>query len=488
MADSRTIGTGMEAAITILAVIVLLVVVHGIATRSWRPAEPREELPFRHAGFSVEGVATGRRFGEVLRDARVSRGLSQRDVAKLVQISRARYQRIESGVVTPPDDELLLGRIASSLDVELELLCKLRRMERADALQRPTVMTGFQQAVKDVPILDVIRALQRALEEVGTAKERERFNEQAVQPVLKLQQGGLARVANSDVAMTGFVAHVTKFMPPHKRRRVFENAIHRLTYDVHLDANASDRQSELRPTQLLLDFATEVSPPFLDQADVEDAASGLLFSRSGRKREGSSLPIDVLRLIENHPRLTLVPLEPYDCWTDNGCPFLGRAVWAPDGSQIIINISKALLSARDDGTRRACRFTLAHELGHAALHLLRMSPGSVPRMLEEERKWIEWQANCFGASVLIPSTIVFRSLYETYKRPIVRASSWKSWISKVNRTPVMLGGVRFESMIEMFDVNPTPLMIRLRNLLLPDDATARNRRAGGNVSTAGIQG
>ena len=87
-----------------------------------------------------------------------------------------------------------------------------------------------------------------------------------------------------------------------------------------------------------------------------------------------------------------------------------------DGTKIVVRIPRHIRHSAFMGDGYA-RFTIAHELGHAALHLDKLTQGAVlPRRLAGNAlpKWIpkfksaEHQANVFGAALLINDVVARR--------------------------------------------------------------------------------
>lgn len=110
----------------------------------------------------------------------------------------------------------------------------------------------------------------------------------------------------------------------------------------------------------------------------------------------------------------------------------------PVGKMILIDSS---LSDPDTGNIAKFNFTLAHELGHLALHrklTIERNEVSVTEGIQDtdveisnengrlvtDADWMEWQANCYAACLLMPEEFVRFKILEIKKRegiPINRA-------------------------------------------------------------------
>jgi transcriptional regulator with XRE-family HTH domain len=72
-----------------------------------------------------------------MRAARLKRGLSQSDMARLVGTSQPTYSRIESGFIQKPDEEIL-KRIAESLKIRIDDLFLRENLEELPPQMRQT--------------------------------------------------------------------------------------------------------------------------------------------------------------------------------------------------------------------------------------------------------------------------------------------------------------------------------------------------------------
>ena len=150
-----------------------------------------------------------------------------------------------------------------------------------------------------------------------------------------------------------------------------------------------------------------------------------------------------------------------------------------------LNRSARLIAIADQLMPRTKRFTLAHEIGHLLLHPGLHHHREMPiHGLGEPRDPVEpeeLQANHFAGCLLVPTSLLKRAFcsmfkveYLTMTDDVAYALIGEDYMSLMNSPPYSLafhrcvGGVerfrgrQFQSLVDLFQVHPTTMAIRLR--------------------------
>ena len=151
--------------------------------------------------------------------------------------------------------------------------------------------------------------------------------------------------------------------------------------------------------------------PFIAKEKIEEEASNLL--TEAYKELGITLdgPVDIESIIECHLELSVgyAPLEP---------GILG-ALYVAEKQ---VEINESILTDNDKRSTGIFNFTLAHEAGHYILHapLLAAHSQNVICRKKDEYLNIEWQANFFASSLLMPSEPFIKAFHDCYPESFYR--------------------------------------------------------------------
>jgi transcriptional regulator with XRE-family HTH domain len=130
------------------------------------------ELPRKHDGDLASFEVANK-----MRVARLKRGLSQSQMAVLVDTSQPTYSRIESGLIAEPKDKEILQRIADFLKVPLNDLYARENLEELASQTKQTTSDAED-------IYQRIRILKKLLDE-GIVTQNE-FNKKKEELVARL--------------------------------------------------------------------------------------------------------------------------------------------------------------------------------------------------------------------------------------------------------------------------------------------------------------
>jgi Zn-dependent peptidase ImmA (M78 family) len=140
------------------------------------------------------------------------------------------------------------------------------------------------------------------------------------------------------------------------------------------------------------------------------------------------------------------------------------------------------------------RFTAAHEVGHWVLHRWNYknwklaTPKSSPGELEDDEKslcrldertpqdWLEWQANVFAASLVMPRATFQKALVDTQLALGITRNVGIVWISdaEYSQRDFKLVGNRLAN---IYGVSLTSIRVRLNTLRLLQDQSAAQTRS-----------
>lgn len=118
---------------------------------------------------------------EMLRKARLAKGLTFREVAQFVGISPGNVSEIENGRRLPPKDENILGKFAKLLGIDRDALVRsaqiTRKAKTDDTIgnvlaEDPELALSFYLMVEDKDSETVRDALRRAVEMMNHNKEK----------------------------------------------------------------------------------------------------------------------------------------------------------------------------------------------------------------------------------------------------------------------------------------------------------------------------
>jgi hypothetical protein len=163
------------------------------------------------------------------------------------------------------------------------------------------------------------------------------------------------------------------------------------------------------------------SVPFLREEVIEGEAEMLLAEFGREHGEVVCPPVPIDEIIELHLKLEF---EIRDLQTLFGFGDVHGAIWFRERR---IAVDEQLDPARHPGKRGRYHFTLAHEAGHWRLHRKHYTvpegqrdlfdgepkPSYICRSTEKKLP-VEWQADCFAASLLMPYKLV-RSAWEEWR-------------------------------------------------------------------------
>ncbi len=208
--------------------------------------------------------------------------------------------------------------------------------------------------------------------------------------------------------------------------------------------------------------------PFIAKEKIEEEASHLL--TEAYKGLGVTLdgPVDIESIIELYLELPVgyAPLE---------SGVLG-ALYVAEKQ---IEINENILPDKDKRSTGIFNFTLAHEAGHYILHapLLAAHSQNVICRKKDEYLTIEWQANFFASSLLMPREPFIKAFDENYRdsiyrdaeRLIVKCFADKKYCRKILfkgkaiSEDTILDEV-FAGLAKQFAVSPRAAVIRLKHL------------------------
>jgi len=160
--------------------------------------------------------------------------------------------------------------------------------------------------------------------------------------------------------------------------------------------------------------------PFLHEKQIEREADVLLAEFSERFFAIAKPPVPIDEIVELH--LSLV-LEIKDMKSLFPFADVHGAIWFERGR---IGIDQSLDPATNPNRRGRYHFTLAHEVGHWQLHRRHFLTNHAERRLfddgspkpdvvcrsSDRKKRVEWQADAFAATLLMPRRMVFAAWHD----------------------------------------------------------------------------
>jgi len=93
-------------------------------------------------------------FGEFIKEKRISNSITLREFCKLIETDASNWSKVERGLLSPPQDEEKLKKIANVLDIAIgsETWKELKDMARIDAGIIPEDILSDEQTVRSLPM------------------------------------------------------------------------------------------------------------------------------------------------------------------------------------------------------------------------------------------------------------------------------------------------------------------------------------------------
>ncbi|MEI7730992.1 MAG: ImmA/IrrE family metallo-endopeptidase [Verrucomicrobiota bacterium] len=225
--------------------------------------------------------------------------------------------------------------------------------------------------------------------------------------------------------------------------------------------------------------------PILKARQIEDIATEVL-DKYCPKALRVPVQTPVLEIIQELGKTTGLQSSILDLGYKNGAKILG-----------LVNFSRKLLSLDNllAGERKVqMRFTAAHEIGHWILHRWNYKnwrfaqPRQEQETLQDDEEtlcrldertpqdWLEWQANVFAASLVLPRATFLKALVETQLFYGITRNVGKVWISDADysrRDFQLVSG----SLANIYGVSLTSIRVRLNTFNLLNDETSHKGRS-----------
>jgi len=211
-----------------------------------------------------------------------------------------------------------------------------------------------------------------------------------------------------------------------------------------------------------------IEVPFIAKEKIEEEASHLRTEAYKELNLPLNGPVDIESIIECYLELSVdyTPLE---------SGVLG-ALYVAEKQ---VEINESILPDKDKKSTGIFNFTLAHEVGHYILHapLLAANSQNVICRKKDEYLTIEWQANFFASSLLMPRGPFIKAFDENYpdsiyrdaERLIVKCYADKKYCQKIlfkgkAISPDTILDEVFAGLAKQFAVSPRAAVIRLKHL------------------------
>ena len=93
-------------------------------------------------------------FGEFIKERRINKGISLREFCKRVEIDASNWSKVERGLLTPPQDEERLRKIARALDIKLgsALWKEMKDKANIDAGIIPNDILSDEKVLNSLPM------------------------------------------------------------------------------------------------------------------------------------------------------------------------------------------------------------------------------------------------------------------------------------------------------------------------------------------------
>jgi hypothetical protein len=211
-----------------------------------------------------------------------------------------------------------------------------------------------------------------------------------------------------------------------------------------------------------------IDVPFIAKEKIEEEASHLLTEAYNGLSLTLDGPVDIEAIIECYLGLSVdyAPLE---------SEILG-ALYVAEKQ---VEINESILPDNDKRNTGIFNFTLAHEVGHYTLHAPLLAANSQNIICRKKDKYltIEWQANFFASSLLMPREPFIKAFDENYRdsiyrdaeRLIVKCFADKKYCQKIlfkgkAISPDTILDEVFAGLAQQFAVSPRAAVIRLKHL------------------------
>jgi transcriptional regulator with XRE-family HTH domain len=93
-------------------------------------------------------------FGEFVKKRRLDQGISLREFCRLLDVDPSNWSKIERGVISPPQDEMKLKKIAGILKIQdgTSLWYEMKDMAKVDAGTIPDDIRSDSRVLNSLPI------------------------------------------------------------------------------------------------------------------------------------------------------------------------------------------------------------------------------------------------------------------------------------------------------------------------------------------------
>jgi len=93
-------------------------------------------------------------FGEFIKERRINKGITLREFCRLIETDASNWSKVERGLLSPPQDEEKLKKIAHVLDIEIgsETWKAMKDKAQIDAGIIPEDILSDKETVKSLPM------------------------------------------------------------------------------------------------------------------------------------------------------------------------------------------------------------------------------------------------------------------------------------------------------------------------------------------------
>jgi len=93
-------------------------------------------------------------YGEFVKERRIDKGISLREFCKTLGVDASNWSKVERGLLSPPQDEEKLRRIAELLDIEFgsEAWVEMKDLASVDAGIIPEDILSDERVLRTLPI------------------------------------------------------------------------------------------------------------------------------------------------------------------------------------------------------------------------------------------------------------------------------------------------------------------------------------------------
>jgi hypothetical protein len=212
-----------------------------------------------------------------------------------------------------------------------------------------------------------------------------------------------------------------------------------------------------------------IAVPFLTKKEIEGKAGQLLKEAIEGGKIEYLPPIDLEAIIENHLKLGLEIIDFGDSNIFGGL----------DPVNSVVKINAEFDPFTKPSLQGLYHYTLGHEVGHYELHvpLLDLREHPILCRTSEANAQIEWQADFFSASLIMPRDLVIKAYSEMY-RTLIPHKSEEILLKAINdpkfkkivrckKKAITVKGVlevAFEDLAKIFAVSGSAMVNRLKEL------------------------